>query len=252
MKKAAIILSIFTIFIMSCNHSVSEKPTVFLQDCEEKDYRKLPEIASVDLTKLLIKNAPYTGMIGDDIQKMEVVFLSITRINEMEYKIIGKSKVKNNICDFEGVIEVQNVIESDIAKSEIADVDGKVIGKYRFYENKNQPHTGIFEGAFETYWAYDDDGIVVSSDFWYTASAYAIIFSGTWKSYQTENIKNACWSDYKGCFPSGFNRSDGPDLIPNEEYRSRGWFEADMFSSDEEKRAIAKKEWRENWLDWWK
>lgn len=222
------------------------------------NYEKVKDLFSVDsidISKLLWKEIEFLGMIGDDIQRMGIVFLSTTRISINEYEIIGKSKVKNNICDFEGIIEAERVIETDIERDEIPElstVDGRIIGKYHFIEDKNQSGTGIFEGIFEIYWAYYDDDKIGLADFWYTMSDYTIIFTGSWKSYQTGNSKNACWSDYQGCFPAGF-RSDGPDIIPDEKYRSSGWGSlTDLWSFDEEKEKNAAKYERENWYHWWK
>jgi len=241
MKKTIIILSTIAL-IVSCGHATAKH-----------ENEKLPDVESIDISELLGKEKEFFGMIGDDVQKMGIVFLSTTRISETEYEVIGKSKVKNNICDFKGVIETQYVVESDLDEEyrEVGYADGKVIGKYRFYEDKNQTHTGIFEGNFEIYWVYQDDNTIGLADLWYTVSDYNAIFNGEWRNYQTGSIKKACWSNYRGCYPRSF-RSDGPDVIPPTEYRSKGWFEVDMFSSDEEKRAIAEKEWCENWLDWWK
>jgi hypothetical protein len=225
-----------------------------LQECKEKEYQELPKLESIDLTKLLKEELSFDGMIGKDVQRMGIVFLSIVRINKTEYEVIGKSKVKNNICDFKGIIEAQSVITSDIDSgySETSTVDGRVTGKYLFYEDKSQSGTGTFEGTFVIYWAYYDS-IIDIADLWYTASDYTILFDGTWKSYQTGNIKNACWSDYKGCFPDDFNRSDGPDLIPDEKYRSSGWGpEIDLWSFDKEKEEKAAKELSEKWRNWWK
>ena len=132
-------------------------------------------------------------------------------------------------------------------------VDGKIIGKYKFYEDETQTHSGIFEGVFEIYWAYYNDSIGLA-DIYYTAPKSNILFDGTWTSYQTGQTQKACWTDGKrGCFPADFNRSDGPDLVPNEKYRSSGWgWVIDIFSGYEERSEKAGRYFRENWHNWWK
>jgi hypothetical protein len=206
---------------------------------------------SIDISSLLGKETEFLGMIGDDIQRMGIVFVSTSRISETGYEVVGKSKVKNNVCDFRGVMEAQSAMKADFGNDEINTVDGRITGKYCFYEDKNQPGTGVFEGTFDIYWAHYDDETGIA-DIFYTYSKYNVLFDGIWKSYQTGAVKRACWSDYKACFPDGFDCSDGPDLIPDEKYRSAGWFEADIFSSDDEKRERAEKERRDNWVEWWK
>jgi len=213
------------------------------------DSQKFPEIRDINVEKLINKETEFHGMIGDDIQNMRIVFTSIHRINEREYEIVGKSKVRNNICDFKGSIEIIEIVETDFAGGNESPniVDGKIIGNYSFNEDKNQSGTGIFEGTFEIYWAHYEDSIDVA-DIWYTYSNYAILFDGIWKSNHTGKTKKACWSDYKACFPEGFNVSDGPDLIPNEKYRSKGWgYMIDLFSQDEEKREKAIEIYNEQW-----
>ncbi len=255
-------IGIFTVTLGSCKHvPKGQAENNVIEIIEEnlqqnKDIKPLPKIESIDVTNLLRKEIDFCGMIGDDIQRMEIVFLSTKRMSKNEYEVIGKSKVKNNICDFKGVIEVLSVEKSEIeGKSDESPniVDGKITGKYHFLEDKSQPGTGSFDGVFEIYWAYDDNDTIGLADIWYTQSDYTIVFDGSWKSYQTGKIKKACWSDYKACFPDDFNRSDGPDLIPDEKYRSKGWGDLiDMFSSDLKKRENAEKEFREHWQNWWK
>jgi len=256
MKKTIIILSVIALFAGSCKQITQKRIAVEMHkenNVSQTNIKELPKVESIDIPKLLWKETAFIGMIGDDIQKMGIVFLSTTKTSENKYEVIGKSKVKNNVCDFKGIIEAQHVIESDIDSSEIATVDGKVTGKYLFHEDRNQSGTGTFEGTFEIYWTYSEDSTIVLADFWYTASEYTILFTGNWKSYQTGSAKQACWSDYKGCFPADFDCSDGPDLIPNEKYRSNGWgYEIDIFSSDTKTREKAEKEYREHWVDWWK
>jgi len=217
--------------------------------CLSMDSQEFPDVKDVNIETLIAKETEFHGMIGDDIQNMRIVFTSIHRINEREYEIIGKSKVRNNICDFKGFIEVIEIVETDFAGGDEAPniVDGKIIGNYRFNEDKNQSGAGIFEGMFEIYWAHYEDSIGVA-DIWYTYSHYNILFDGTWESNHTGKTKKACWSDYKACFPEGFNVSDGPDLIPNEKYRSKGWdYMIDLFSQDEEKKEKAFAEYNRKW-----
>jgi hypothetical protein len=213
---------------------------------------KFHNFENIDATKLLGKEMNFQGMIGDDIQMMGIVFLSTTRINRSEYEITGKSKVRNNICDFKGI---QSVTGTELESGEDSPnmVDGKIAGKYCFYEDNNQSGTGFFDGVFEIYYAYYSDSIIGLADIWYTQSDYTILFDGNWKSYRTGKIKKACWSDYKACFPTDFNTSDGPDLIPNEKYRAKGWgWIIDIYSSDTGKRKKAEREFHEEWENWWR
>lgn len=213
--------------------------------------QKLPELKMIDISRIL-PNGELTGFIGDDIQNMRIKFLLFNQINEKECEVSGKSKVKNNICDFKGILEIENILEVDIENGdEVSNkVDGKITGRYKFKENAGQQGTGIFEGMFEIYWSYDSNNNIEASDIWYTNPDCNIIFQGFWTSYRTGVKKTASWSDYKCCFPEGFNVSDGPDLIPAEQYRSKGWsYLIDLYSDNENKRLKAEKEFER---EWWK
>jgi hypothetical protein len=152
-------------------------------------------------------------------------------------------------------MEAQYVIESNLENWDGNNADGKIIGKYNFSEDRKQVGTGTFEGTFEIYWSddWEDNRGIDIAEIWYTASTYTILFDGTWQSYRTKSSKKACWSDYRACFPAGFNVSDGPDLIPDEKYRANGWgYLIDMWSFDEKKAEKAKQEYDKNWFNWWK
>ena len=213
------------------------------------DSPKRYEIEDFNVEKLISKETEFHGMIGDDVQNMRIVFTSIHRISDEKYEITGKSKVRNNICDFKGILNAIEIVESEFDSGDESPniVDGKIIGNYSFNEDKNQSGAGIFEGTFEIYWAHYEDSLGVA-DIWYTYSHYTILFDGIWKSNHTGKTKKACWSDYKACFPEGFNVSDGPDLIPDEKYRSKGWdYMIDLFSQDEEKKEKAIVEYNKKW-----
>ncbi|MCL1938384.1 MAG: hypothetical protein FWF52_08335 [Candidatus Azobacteroides sp.] len=214
--------------------------------------QKLPKVEDIDIAKLFGSEKEFLGMLGDEVQRMGIVFLSTKRIDDHKYEVIGKSKVKNNICDFKGIIEAQYVVESGLENWDGNNADGKIIGKYNLAEDKKQSGTGVFEGTFEIYWT-DNTGKMAIAEIWYTASPYTVLFDGTWKSYRTGASKKACWSDYRACFPAGFNVSDGPDLIPDEKYRSKGWgYLIDMFSFDEKTKERGQNEYKVQWEDWWK
>ena len=207
------------------------------------------KVDDIDVGRLIYKDVEFHGMIGDDIQNMRIVFTAIRRINEREYEVIGKSKVKDNICDFKGTMEAKNVETYDIIDEDddLSTIDGQIRGHYIFSEDKTQSGAGIFEGWFKVYWAYYYDGIGLA-DLWYTSSDDLIHFDGTWKSNRTEKIKNVCWGDYNACFPADFDISDGPDLIVSEKYRSSGWgYMIDFYSQDEEKRQKAIAEYEKQW-----
>jgi hypothetical protein len=232
------------------------------ENVEEHELMKpenLPAPDTIDVSTFLGRGSEFLGMIGDDIRRMDVVFLTVNRISG-RYEVTGKSKVRDNICDFKGVIEARSVAEEVyFPRGEPSTIDGKIIGEYRFEEDATQPAAGVFEGTFEIFWAYyDDDGNdsvgyadIGLADVWYT-TGHTILFDGNWKSYKTGAIKKACWSDYKACFPDDFDRSDGHDLIPDEKYRSAGWGSLiDAFSADSVARAEAEKEFYKN-REWWK
>jgi hypothetical protein len=200
---------------------------------------------SFDLTKLRLTENSFTAILGDDAQRMEIVFLTMKKKSKNEYEVTGKSKVKTNICDFKGTMQVQKE-ENFYGEADGPDeVDGQVTGTYLFSEDKNQKGTGVFKGEFKIAWANRENGIGFAS----LVKEDAVSFIGSWTSYATGKSKKANWCDEGWCGPGYAN--DGQELMVDEKYRSKGWGDyIDIWYEATRERGL--KERREIKENWWK
>ena len=111
MKKTVLILTILVFVASSCKQATkqqtenSETENNVTENVASED----SDISQSDISNLWGSERDFIGGIGDEWQKMGIVFLSTVKTGETEYEVIGKSKVKNNICDFHGIMEVQDV-----------------------------------------------------------------------------------------------------------------------------------------------
>ena len=199
------------------------------------DYTK--EIISHDISNLLtltefnysisnelVKRTEPLGYIGENYQRFYIHFISVIKnINtSTKYYVYGKSKVKNNTCEFQGVLTVDNAIL--FPDFEFPTIEqGVVNGKYKFYENSNQNGSGIFEGMFQTDFYIDKQGEIKYDALMFSADIfYNNMFKGTWTSYKTGKSKKCNWGDYR--IPESGDLDIGAgEFGPNSEYSKFGW-----------------------------
>ena len=114
-----------------------------------------------DFSDLLLTNRGYSyGFIGANYQRFDICPISITKMNNyvQQYSITGKTRVKNNICDFNGILTISEITEF---KEPFHFIDnpvpetltrGFIIGKYELQENPLQLNSGKFDGDFILKW----------------------------------------------------------------------------------------------------
>lgn len=84
------------------------------KDSEGSEYKidLVENLKAYDFAKIWQDNKyPILGIIGENYQRLSIRYISIIQDNENQnvYFVYGKSKVKNNICEFQGKIElIQN------------------------------------------------------------------------------------------------------------------------------------------------
>lgn len=192
------------------------------------------------------------GFIGEDYQRFFIHFVSVIQNpkNPLEYFAYGKSKVKNNICSFQGLITItkaQIYEKGDFP----AFKQGFVIGKYEFYENPNQKGTGIFNGVFKSNFYIDGEGKLKYDALMAVADGFNNNqFEGTWTNYRLTDTKNCNWGDFR--IPDSQKLDCGTgEFMPSDEYLKNGWESYRALlggSSDDKKVNEAKK--KEN-IKWW-
>jgi hypothetical protein len=186
-----------------------------------------------DFSDLWIQEKHTLGIIGDDYQRLYIKLIHVVK-NESapnEYLVYGRSKVRNNLCDFVGKITIEKIQETDREWFGVDNVyegksktQGVLIAHYEFFESKTQKHTGIFSGILMTKWYLDKtdkmkyDDMNIHSDAYFNNS-----FVGTWTMYNS-NLKKTCnWADYR--VPNvkcDFDIGAG-EFSVNEKYIINGW-----------------------------
>ncbi len=171
------------------------------------------------------------GFIGENFQRLFIHFSEVKKESDKKYYVKGKSKVRNNICDFEGVLTIKMAKEFKIPYHEGADyvidprtiIQGILIGDYEFFEDSTQSHVGVFKGKFISSFHITESGNVkynVTSI--YSDNYMNNQFVGTWKPYSSNNVKIANWGDYR--IPDSGDLDIGVgEFSPADNYLKFGW-----------------------------
>jgi hypothetical protein len=223
----------------------NDTPSAPVPSSEPEPEQEQPVDAKIDLTEIFKRETYFIGSIGDEEQKMGIVFLSTVRMNDTEYRVTGISKVRDNIRGFEGTIEVQGVGELFYDGW----AEGRVDGKYQFKADRNLSSTGEFEGTFNLQWGGNTK--IVHDIGKRHSTEIEVTFRGNWRSYVTGAIRKTSWGNSQWLLPGTFN--DGQEYTRAENYRSIGWGSYfDRQDDDEQIRQKAVREYREEWFEWWK
>jgi len=165
------------------------------------------------------------GVIGINYKRIKIKILTATqdKNNPLIYHITGKSKVKDNICDFKGIITILKAYqykESEIPKAR----QGTLFAQYIFNEQTNQTHSGKFKGIVESSFLIDSttnkiqlDTTAEIADGYFNNS-----FVGVWKDYKTNQEKKCIWGEYRLPFTFDFDSGDG-EMHINDKYKKNGW-----------------------------
>lgn len=195
------------------------------------------------------------GFIGDNYQRLYMHFSEVKRVSEKKYFVRGKSRVRNNICDFEGSLTIDMAREFEIPYYEDIDyvidprgiIQGVLIGKYEFFEDPLQNHVGIFKGRFVSSFHITEEGnIEYNVTSFYSDNYINNQFKGIWKPYNSTNERTANWGDYR--IPQSGDLDIGAGMFsPVDEYLEFGWqtYREAYFSleRDEEAEKEEKKKW---------
>lgn len=184
------------------------------------------EFIKNDISTLLTQtdNGRVLGFIGDNYQRIQIKFISVIKNKENpgEYFIYGKSMVKNNVCDFQGTINITSAFY--FKKSDSPGIkQGKVIGNYLFYENPQQKHVGYFRGVFSSDWYMDKEGNLKYDNLSDVADGFTNNeFVGTWTNYSGTVTKICNWGDNR--IPMSGDLDDGTgEFHPSQKYQANGW-----------------------------
>lgn len=174
------------------------------------------------------------GVIGDDYQRilMKFIFVEKSSNNPNEYYVYGKSSVQSNSCDFIGKITLTKIQEfktenfgvDDDYKNSGIKKQGLLTAKYEFFENKEQNHSGQFQGILETKWYLDKDDLIKYNDINLNSDDYFNnAFVGTWKLYNSKIEKTCNWGDYRVPYTKCDFDIGAGELSISEKYSKNGW-----------------------------
>ncbi len=181
-------------------------------------------IEDTENTKEELQRAEILGFIGNDYQRFQIHFISVIKnpVNSYEYFAYGKTKVKETICSFQGIIKITNAKlykESDIPTYK----QGYTICEVLLFEDSKQNSTGFISGTLTNNFVIDTKGVFRydALSFW-ADGFYNNQFIGAWTSYKNKGLKECHWGDYR--IPKSNDLDIGAgEFSVNEKYLKNGW-----------------------------
>jgi hypothetical protein len=164
------------------------------------------------------------GYIGDNYQRFHIHYITVSKSKKSpyQYKVYGKTKVKDNVCNFNGTITVKKAMlykESDAPRYK----QGSVICEVVFYEDSTHASSGVIKGTLTSDFYLDKSGklhydaLMFVSDGYYNNQNKA-----TWTSYKTGKSKKCNWGDFR--IPDSKDLDSGAgDVSINQKYIKNGW-----------------------------
>ena len=192
------------------------------------------------------------GYFGENYQRIFIHFVSVVKNNDkpVEYFVYGKSRLKNNICDFQGALTIEEV--SEYTDSEVPEFRrGEISGSYTFHEDQKQKGTGKFVGNFRAYWLLNELGEIEYDAMMISADGYTNNeFEGAWISHSSAITKKCNWGDYR--IPDSDELDHGAgEFHANEKYWEYGWHTyMEQFNQDSDPKAIEARKIERT--EWWK
>jgi len=170
------------------------------------------------------KRAEILGFIGDDYQRFFIHFVSVIQnpTSPHDYLVYGKTKVKETICSFQGIITIR---QARIYKSgEIPTYkQGFATCDVILYEDKKQPSTGFIKGKLKSEFLIDNKGQLRYDALMFVADGFSNNqFVGSWTSFKTNASKKCNWGDYR--IPECGDLDIGAgEFSVKEKYVKNGW-----------------------------
>jgi len=220
------IITTLLLFLSTLAFSQDIKTSDFIDHIKAYDISDLWTCNKIQIEDdtVFVKRRQPLGFIGDNYQRFYIHFISAIRNhdNPLEYFVYGKTRVKNNICRFQGTITI--TVSRTFDKGDIPSVEqGFANGDYAFYEDPNQKGSGMLKGKFQTYFYIDEQGKLKYDAIMFGGDGFDNNqFEGTWTSYQTGNAKKCNWGDYRIPDSNELDVGAGEFSIADE-YVKNGW-----------------------------
>ena len=169
------------------------------------------------------------GYIDPNYQRFQIHLASIakSKSDPYVYHITGKTKVKENICNFKGTITVVSA-EYD-SSSLMRDIgfpqykQGFIKGQVHIEEDRTHAGSGIIEGQISTDIYFDSKDKIHYSALMLIADGFCNNqVEGKWTSYKTGKTKRCNWGDFR--IPDSRDLDFGTgEFSVNPKYKQNGW-----------------------------
>ncbi len=224
MKQLLIIIAFFAVFTVK---GQEEETYDFFQEIKNYDISDLWTIKEINYefegdTTTIERTEPL-GYIGDNYQRFYIHFISAIQnpTNRLEYFIYGKTRVKSNICPFQGMIKIK---EAKTYVNSYTDAkQGFVTGEYEFFEDSDLKGTGTLSGTFTTNFYIDNSGKIRYDALEFIADGFENNqFEGIWTSYKSKDSKKCNWGDFRIPDSSELDCGAGEFGVVDK-YQANGW-----------------------------
>ncbi|MFY7670397.1 hypothetical protein ACOSP6_04865 [Tenacibaculum sp. MEBiC06402] len=226
--------------------------TGYTQEIEGVNF--IEEIKNYNVSDLFVMNKTEPiGYIGEKYQRFFIHFISVIKNprNNLEYFVYGKTKVKDNICSFQGILKITTctyILETDVPNIK----QGSLVGEYAFYEDTKEKGSGLLKGKFFTDFIINEKGVLVYDNLMSSADGYQNNqFEGIWISYKSKSSKKCNWGDYR--IPDSGDLDVGTaEFAPNPYYHKFGWLNYTNAYLDYSNDQIRKNALNREKEHWWK
>ena len=219
-----------TIFVICCGINItngqSSKSTNFYHTIKNYDLSNLwrSDHIRVEGNGDRIPFPEPLGYIGDNYQRFYIHYISVLKSEEnpYQYRVIGKTRVKDNICRFSGTITVEKAVlykESDDSNYKQGYVSCKVL----FYEDSTQLSTGVIKGTLTSNFQLDKKGKLSYDALMFVADGYNNNqCRAIWTSYKTNKSKKCNWGDFRMPDSKALDAGAG-DVTIDKKFINNGW-----------------------------
>jgi hypothetical protein len=208
-----------------------EKPEYKIDLLQQENVKE--KYSKYDFSTLLTPKTKFLGYIDPSFRRIKIYFTAISKNkgDGMVYDIEGISLVGDNRCDFKGGIRIAQIREYKTMHHGVEDeykhagliAQGVLIGEYKFEENSNQSHSGIFEGIMTLNWYMDQHNIIHYDNLELYSDRYRNNqYIGSWTEYGKTAKKVCNWGEYRIPF-SGDLDIGAAEFSPNPKYYESGW-----------------------------
>lgn len=200
-----------------------------------------------------IKMPEPLGFIGDNYQRFYIHLIAVVKDLEHpnEYFAYGKTRVKNNICAFQGKIKITSAQfgkKSDNPKFK----QGAISADILFFEDQNNIAAGTLKGKMKTNFVLDTKGNMFYDAVNFVADGFSNnTFEGTWTSYKTKVTKKCNWGDFR--IPNSGDLDIGAgEFSVNDKYLKSGWESYSLANSGPDNADAYKTANKKESEKWWK